>query len=100
MLQEGEKIILTRIVAILSGSLGLIAGTVAPAAAAEPFTINDAIIQAVRTHPGVGEAAANRRATESELRQTQTTLLPQVRLEARTGRTRYNFQDSIVPPKG
>ena len=47
---------------------------------AEAFLINQAISQAVLTNPGVGEAAANRRATESELRQTQGTLLPQVRL--------------------
>lgn len=64
-----------------------------PSAAAEPFTINDAINQAIRTHPGVGEAAANRRATEAELRQTQGTLLPQVRLEARTGYNRFNQPD-------
>ena len=48
---------------------------------AEPFSINDALKQATLTNPGVGEASANRRATESELRQTQSTLLPQVRLE-------------------
>src|SRR5215831_2272311 len=40
-------------------------------ARAEWFSINDAISQAVLTNPGVGEASANRRATESELRQTQ-----------------------------
>jgi outer membrane protein, adhesin transport system len=80
---------------ILFTVLGLIAE---PAVAAEPFTINDAIIQAVKTHPGVGEAAANRRATESELRQTQSTLLPQVRLEARTGQNRWNYRDSTSPP--
>jgi adhesin transport system outer membrane protein len=34
---------------------------------AEPFSITDAINQAVKTNPGVGEAAANRRATEAEL---------------------------------
>ncbi|NPU10232.1 TolC family outer membrane protein [Bradyrhizobium sp. 83012] len=56
-----------------------------PAFAAEPFTIQDAINQAVKTNPGVGEAAANRRATESELRQQQGTLLPQVRLDASAG---------------
>ena len=54
-----------------------------PVHAAEPFSINDALRQAVKTNPGVGEAAANRRATESELRQTQSTLLPQVRIEGR-----------------
>ena len=37
---------------------------------AEWFSINNAISQAVLTNPGVGEASANRRATEAELRQT------------------------------
>src|SRR3954463_9387671 len=54
-------------------------------AAGPGFTIFDAINQAVKTNPGVGEAAANRRATEAELRQTQGTLLPQVRLSASAG---------------
>ena len=54
-------------------------------ASAAAFTINDAILQAVQTNPGVTEAAANRRATEAELRQTQSTLLPQVRLQASYG---------------
>jgi hypothetical protein len=49
------------------------------------FSINAAISLAVLTNPGVGEAAANRRATESTLRQAQCFLLPQVRLEANIG---------------
>jgi adhesin transport system outer membrane protein len=53
--------------------------------AQQAFTINDAILQAVQTNPGVGEATANRRATESELRQSQGVLLPQVRLDASAG---------------
>lgn len=60
-------------------------GFAAPGAAQQAFTINDAILQAVQTNPGVGEATANRRATESELRQSQGVLLPQVRLEASAG---------------
>ena len=68
--------------------------------AGNEFTIFNAINQAVTTHPGVGEATANRRATEAELRQTQGTLLPQVRLEARTGRSKFDYKDSIVPPLG
>ncbi|HTS39730.1 MAG TPA: TolC family outer membrane protein [Xanthobacteraceae bacterium] len=84
---------MTRIGVILLCFSGLTLGAVGPSAAAEPFTINDAINQAIRTHPGVGEAAANRRATEAELRQTQGTLLPQVRLEARTGYNRFNQPD-------
>ena len=66
------------------------------AAHAEAFSINDALKQAIQTNPGVGEASANRRATESELRQTQGTLLPQVRLEANAGPERYTQR--IVPP--
>lgn len=57
----------------------------ATGARAEPFSINDAIRQAMTTNPGVGEATANRRATESELRQSQGALLPQIRLEASAG---------------
>lgn len=60
-----------------------------PAGAAE-FSINDALKQAVQTNPGVGEASANRRATESEMRQTQSTLLPQVRVEARYGPEKFD----------
>ena len=45
---------------------------------------------AVQTNPSIGEAAANRRATEAELRQTQSTLLPQVRLDASVGPERLN----------
>lgn len=59
-------------------------------ATAEVFSINDALRQAIQTNPGVGEASANRRATESELRQTQSTLLPQVRLEHRFGPEKFN----------
>ncbi len=60
------------------------------AAHAEVFSIRDAIKQTITTNPGVGEASANRRATESEMRQVQSTLLPQVRLEvaARQGALR------------
>src|SRR6266403_3761689 len=58
--------------------------------AAEPFSINDALREAAKSHPGVGEAAANRRATESELRQTQSTLLPQVRIDAYYGREKFD----------
>jgi Outer membrane efflux protein len=60
------------------------------------FSINDAISQAVLTNPGVGEASANRRATEAELRQAQGTLLPQVRLETRLGPEKFDQQ--IIPP--
>jgi adhesin transport system outer membrane protein len=67
-----------------------------PAGAAEQFSINDALKQAVQTNPGVGEASANRRATESELRQTQSTLLPQVRLEARYGPEKFDQSAAVA----
>ena len=70
------------------------------AGAAEVFSVRDAILQAVTSNPGVGEAAANRRATETELRQVQSTLLPQVRLEARIGPEKFNDRDLIAPPQG
>src|SRR3981081_4370490 len=60
----------------------------------------DATTQAVQTNPGVGESAANRRATEAGLRQSQGVLLPQVRLNASAGRERFNEQDIIPPPQG
>src|SRR5216683_2028823 len=82
------------VVAILAFS-----GTFQAAVAAEGFSVRDAILQAVQTNPGVGEAAANRRATETELRQVQSTLLPQVRLEARVGPEEFT-QDIIPPPTG
>jgi adhesin transport system outer membrane protein len=68
----------------------VLAAGIGPATAAEPFSINDALKQAAHTNPGVGEASANRRATESELRQTQSTLLPQVRIEARYGPEKFD----------
>src|SRR5438045_1758606 len=63
---------------------------------AEPFSILDAINQAVKTHPGVGEAAADRRATEAELRQSQGALLPQIRLQADAGPEM--LRQTIAPP--
>ena len=72
----------------------------ASSANADPFTINAAIQMAVQTHPAVGEAAANRRATEAEMHQSQGTLLPQVRLEAQAGPSRTNERDVAPPPAG
>jgi adhesin transport system outer membrane protein len=69
----------------------------ATGAGAEPFSINDALKQAVHTNPGVGEASANRRATESELRQTQSTLLPQVRLDASVGPEKFQQSAAVDP---
>jgi adhesin transport system outer membrane protein len=65
-------------------------------AAAEQFSINDALREAAKSHPGVGEASANRRATESELRQTQSTLLPQVRVDAYYGREKFDQSASVI----
>src|SRR3984957_20824940 len=62
----------------------------------EPFSILDAINQAVKTNPGVGEAAANRRAPEAELHQSQGVLLPQIRLDASAGPEMLN--QYVVPP--
>jgi len=75
-------------------------GVAVSSAAAAPFTINDALRMAVQTNPAIGEAAANRRATEAELHQSQSTLLPQVRLEAQGGPARTNVTDSayFTPP--
>jgi outer membrane protein, adhesin transport system len=70
------------------------------AANAEAFTIVDAINQAVQTNPGVGEAAANRRATDAEFHQSQGTLLPQVRLDASGGPERFNQPDVAPTPLG
>jgi adhesin transport system outer membrane protein len=74
--------------------------TALPATAQQAFTITDAIKQAVQTNPGVTEAAANRRATEAELRQNQSTLLPQVRLRADYGPEKLTRYDIQPPPAG
>jgi len=67
------------------------------AVGADKFTIVDAIRHAIATHPAVGQAAANRRATEAVLHEGQGTLLPQVRLEARSGPERLTQQVSVPP---
>src|SRR6185436_1154836 len=64
-------------------------------ATAQAISIRDAIEHAVRIHPGVGEVAANRRATEAEMRQQQGVLLPQVRLQVDAGPER--LKRDIVP---
>src|SRR3954463_7537743 len=74
---------------------GLILAMASPAVASD-FSINDAVKQAAHTNPGVGEASANRRATESELRQTQSTLLPQVRIEARYGPEKFDQGNPVT----
>jgi adhesin transport system outer membrane protein len=92
-------------VIVMRASLGFgifIAAVVASSSVArsEPFTINDAIRMAVQTHPSVGEAAANRRATEAELHQAQGVLLPQIRLQAQGGPNLSDQKDVIPAPTG
>ncbi len=65
---------------------------------AAEFSINDAVREAAISHPGVGEASANKRATQSELRQVQSTLLPQVRVEARYGPEKFDQNFTGTPP--
>jgi adhesin transport system outer membrane protein len=62
--------------------------------------MNDAIRMAVQTNPSVGEASANRRATQAEMHQTQGVLLPQVRLQAQGGPNRSEQRDIIAPVPG
>src|SRR5258707_11512810 len=64
--------------------------------AAEPFSVNDALRESAKSHPRVGEAAANKRATESELRQTQSTVLPQVRIDAYYGREKFDQAGQVA----
>ena len=80
-------------------ALAVLGFGVATAVGNDVFSIRDAIEQAVKTNPGVGEAAANRRATEAELRQQQGTLLPQVRLQADAGPERLR-RDINPEPAG
>ncbi len=68
-----------------------------PALSAEVLTLQGAIKQTIVTNPGVGEAAANRRATESEMRQVQSTLLPQVKLEGRFGAEKFHNGGVLNP---
>lgn len=80
----------------LFGFIWIVCVLVFPARA-DQFSITDAIQQAVLTNPGVGEASANRRATESELRQSQGSLLPQVRLQASAGPESLNRYITPAP---
>ena len=74
--------------------------TALPAGETHPraFSINEAISLAVLTNPGVGEASANRRATESTLRQAQGFLLPQVRLNSSIGPEKFTQAVGRPPP--
>lgn len=61
-----------------------------------PMTLDAAIRRAVETNPRIGEAAANRRAVDQELRQVQGGLLPQVRLQAEYGSERLRRFDTFA----
>jgi adhesin transport system outer membrane protein len=71
-----------------------------PRAPSGAYSIIDALKEAVNSNPGVSEAAANRRATEAEMRQQQSTLLPQVRLQAGYGPEKLTRNDIVPPPAG
>jgi adhesin transport system outer membrane protein len=68
------------------------------AACAASFCLALSQIGASAANPAIGEASANRRATEAEMRQTQSTLLPQVRLEASAGPERLNNPEGRCAP--
>lgn len=77
-------------------ALATLAG--APAWAQSSISLDEAIRRAVRSNPRVSEAAANRRAVEQEVRQSQGGLLPQVRLRTELGFERNRRFDAIVTP--
>lgn len=66
-----------------------------PCLAQSTLTLEQAIRKAVATNPRVGEAAANRRAVDQELRAVQGALLPQVRLQAEYGNERFRAFDRV-----
>src|SRR5258705_7124237 len=81
-------------------AVALCCGGIGALGASEAFTIIDAINQAVQTNPSVGESAANRRATQAGLRQSQGVLLPPARLNASAALERFNPQGVLPPPPG
>ena len=94
-LSKGQDMgVIRGIVAVL-----LLAAAASVGAAADGvFTLQDAIRRAVRTHPSIGEATANRRATDAELRQSQGVLLPQIRLDVFKGAERRDLALSAGIP--
>lgn len=66
-----------------------------PAKSETRLTLEKAIRQAVAHNPRIGEAAANRRAIDMEVRQQQGVLLPQVRTEAEYGSERLRGFDGL-----
>jgi outer membrane protein, adhesin transport system len=59
------------------------------------ISLEQAIRHAVSTNPRVKESAANRRATDLEVRQVQGALLPQVRVQAEYGSERSRRFDGV-----
>ncbi len=80
-----------RIWMIVAAILGMTAGATAQT------TLEQAIRRAVGSNPAIGEAAANRRATAQELRQSQGALLPQIRVQADVGPERTRSLDINLP---
>lgn len=67
----------------------------AVAGSAQALTIEEAIRLTVETNPSIGEARANRRAVDYELRQAWGRFLPQVSVQASAGPTRADRPNSI-----
>jgi adhesin transport system outer membrane protein len=59
------------------------------------ISLEQAIRKAVATNPRIGEAAANRRAVDHEVRQAQGKVLPQVRVSGEFGSERYRRFDGL-----
>ncbi|PPD16088.1 MAG: hypothetical protein CTY25_03700 [Methylobacterium sp.] len=74
----------------------LLLAVLATSAEAQKLTLESAIREAVSSNPAIGEATANRRATDFELRQTQGQLLPQIRIQGDIGPERQRQFDSPV----
>lgn len=66
-----------------------------PGFAQSGMSLEQAIRAAVANNPRVGESAANRRATDMEMRQVQGGLLPQVRVQGEYGSERYRRYDGL-----
>ena len=69
----------------------------APAAAFASMSIQEAARLAVTTNPNVAQAAANRRAVDSELRQTYGAYLPKLDLSADAGRQKIDRPRGLPP---
>jgi adhesin transport system outer membrane protein len=72
------------LIAVLSGSCS------AYAPPAEAITLRDAVQTALEANPEIGEAVANREATQFELRQARGLYLPQLDFEGRYGAQNFD----------